>query len=78
MEIDYSKSAEEVGGVLLFHILENLDQAETEIYELVASLLGISPEEAAEVNLLDLISEFKEIEGLNDFFSSLSQLMKLK
>lgn len=74
--IDFKAEQEEVGGQLLIFLFENLDKAETEICELAGSILEIEPDKLLEMPLEDIYTKLKEIEGLKDFFSSLSKLTK--
>lgn len=61
---------EEIGADLLIQIASKAHRAEKEIYALVAEMRGITPAEAAKINLLAFAQELLAAPGLMDFFKS--------
>ena len=72
------KAQEEFGVELFFGIIENLHQAEDEVIEFLADLKGSTAEQIKDMLITDLIDEFKQIEGVENFLSQVGQLMKRK
>lgn len=71
--IDFKGTQEEVGGQLLLFLFENLDKAEDEICELFGGILGIDTGTFLEMSIEEIVEKLKGIEGLSDFFTSLSK-----
>lgn len=76
--IDFKANQEEVGGQIIIFIFENLDKAQDEICELFGGILEIDPNQFLEMSLDEIYNKFKEMEGLKDFFTSLSKLTTSK
>ncbi len=78
-DIDTSGTNEEIGEQTLFFLLENIDKAEDEICELIASITEKSKEDIANLaidEIPDLFDKLMKLEGMSDFFSKVSKLMK--
>ena len=58
---------EEVGKELIMLLITNLHKAENEIYEFVAMYKGITKEEAEELDVIPVLKEILNIEGMKDF-----------
>lgn len=71
--IDFKGTQEEVGGKLLLFLLENIDKAQDEICELFGSILEVEPNAFLEMTIEECIEKIKGIQGLSDFFTSLSK-----
>lgn len=71
--INFKGTQEEVGGKLLLFLLENLDKAQDEICELFGGILEVEPNVFLEMPIEEVIEKLKGIQGLSDFFTSLSK-----
>ena len=71
LEIDFKAPAEEVGGKVLTHIVENMDKAEEEIAEFLGGILELPKEEVLKKPIDEVYHELKEMDGLSDFFTLL-------
>jgi hypothetical protein len=60
---------EEVGKELIILLISNLYKVEKEVYELIASYKKISIEEAQTADIIAIIKELLNIEGLKDFLA---------
>lgn len=72
-------SAEELGNNLLFQFIENIGEAEKEVTEFLADLKGIDVERLRSSSIEEvfaMIDEFKELPGLNTFFTQVGKSMK--
>ena len=78
LEIDFKAPAEEVGGKVLAHVIENIDKAQDEIGEFLGGLLELPKEEVFKKPLDEVYQELKEMGGLSDFFTSLGRSKILK
>jgi hypothetical protein len=77
--IDKNTTEKEIGAKFLFACIENLEQAQGEITEFMASLKEVKKEEIENLSLeetTELITEFLNHKGLKSFLSSVSHLMK--
>lgn len=73
------KTQEQVGGEMILAIGENLHLAENEVNEFMADMVGITAKEFSDLPISKTIKyfeEFKNLEGIKDFFKSAGQLMK--
>lgn len=61
---------EEVGSDLMMQVLSKAHKAENEIYAFVAEIKKITPEEAAEIDLMKFIQDLMSDAGVLDFFKS--------
>ena len=61
-------TAEQIGSELVLQLIKNAYKARVEILRLVASVNGITPEEAVEVDLAEFIKRLLNDVGLSDFF----------
>lgn len=71
----------ELVTVFIQRLIEGIGDAEYEICDFFGSLFGITADEFAVLppsKSIDLIMEFKNHEGLADFFGKVRQLMKLQ
>ena len=60
--IDFKKSDEEkLGGEIVMDLISNIHLAESEFYELIGSISHLSPAEAAEAEIEDLIDVLTEV-----------------
>ncbi|MDQ0417924.1 hypothetical protein J2Z48_002108 [Croceifilum oryzae] len=62
-----------IGIQVFWLLLENSDKAEKEVYEFLASVAGVTPQEMKTMSLSqlgELIQEFQKIPGLANFFRS--------
>ena len=77
---DKSKNSDEKFFIDIFQkILENMGNAQTEVNDFLGSLAGMSGKDFGELPIKDslaIIKEFKELDGVVDFFKYASQLMK--
>lgn len=71
--IDFKGTQEEVGGKLLLFLFENLDKTQDEICELFGGILEIEASVFLEMSIEEVIEQLKGMEGLSDFFTSLSK-----
>lgn len=62
--------AEQVGADLILQIITKAHKASKEVCSFVAEMKGITPKEAAKVDLGEFIEEFKSDESLMGFFKS--------
>lgn len=65
-EID-KPTDEEVGKELIMLLITNLHKAEEEIYNFIADYKGITKEEAEELDIIPVLKELLNIEGMKDF-----------
>jgi len=75
-EIIIEKTQKQVGAEFILSIFENLHLAETEVNNFFADMVGIAPEEFAELHIdktLQVINEFKGISGLSNFLKQANQ-----
>lgn len=63
-------SQKEVGADLIMQLMSKAHRAEQEIYDLVAELKGCSVVEAAQVNLVEFITELTGNKDVMAFFKS--------
>lgn len=79
-EIDVKdKTQEEVGAQMLISIGENLHLAEQEINSFMSSLIGITPEEFANLPIVEgakHFADFKNQKGVADFLKLAAGLMR--
>jgi hypothetical protein len=71
------KSQVQFGAELILTAFENLHLAEYEVNEFFGSLTGMTANEFSELEFektLEIIKEFKEISGIENFFKSAGQL----
>ena len=66
---DSKKDNEELSKQLLILIISKIYKAKDEIYEMIADYKGITVEEAKKVEIIPIIQEILEIEGIQDFLS---------
>ncbi|OLS34455.1 hypothetical protein BTR22_18665 [Alkalihalophilus pseudofirmus] len=79
MDIQPGMTQEQLGGQMMLRAAENLGNAEAEVTDFVASMKGISKEDAEKMSfgdLVDFLEEFKKLPDIQRFFSSVSKLMK--
>ena len=70
---------QEMGMKIMFTLIENLGEAEEEFYKFIADLKRTDAESIKTMGfdeLGQLVNEFKEMKGLNGFFTQVSKLMK--
>lgn len=73
------KTDEEVGLGLIMQVVENAHLAQTEINEFVGGLADMTGEEFGNLPIkksMEIIQEFKELDGIADFFKFVGQSMK--
>lgn len=58
---------EEVGKELITLLITNLHKAENEVYEFIADYKKITKEEAEETDVIPILKELLNIEGMKDF-----------
>ncbi|MCR6096852.1 hypothetical protein HXA31_20415 [Salipaludibacillus agaradhaerens] len=78
-DIKAKMKQEELGLHMMLEAFENIGNAEQEVYEFIGELKGVEASEVAEWDFdqfIEFIDEFKKIEGLDRFFTSVSKLMK--
>lgn len=78
-EIKDGMTQEQLGADLVFKFFESLGDAEEEVLAFIADLKGIKPDELANMDfdqVSAIIDEFKEIKGLQSFFTQVGKLMK--
>ncbi len=63
-------SPEQVGADLMTQIISKAHRAESEIYEFIAALKGITPQKAEEMDLTEFINELVKDSGAMAFFKS--------
>lgn len=63
------KTNEEVGNILISQVLNNLYKAENEFYELIAFYKKTTVEEAKKEDIIKLIKELKNVDGIKDFLA---------
>jgi hypothetical protein len=67
---DPKADANKVGADLMMQIISKAHKAENEIYAFVAEIKKITPEEAAEIDLMKFIQDIMSDAGVLDFFKS--------
>lgn len=67
---DPKADANKVGADLMMQIISKAHKAEKEIYAFVAEIKKITPEEAAEIDLMKFIQDIMSDAGVLDFFKS--------
>lgn len=70
------KTEKQVGAELILSLFENIHLAEKEVNEFLADMVGMKPEEFSELPLektFEIIKEFKNISGLQNFLKQASQ-----
>ena len=70
---------EEIGMELMLQIVENAHMAQSEINDFFGSLSGMSGEEFGKLPIsqpLEIIKQFKELDGISDFFKLVGLLTK--
>ena len=73
------KTAENLGSEIILQIGENLHKVENEVNEFMANMIGCTSKEFAELPLkktLEYFEEFKNLDGISDFFKSAGRLTK--
>jgi uncharacterized protein YdiU (UPF0061 family) len=73
------KSQQEVGAELILTVFENMHLAESDINNFLGDLCGMTEDEFSELQfekVIEVIKEFKNIEGISNFFKSASQSTK--
>ena len=73
------KTQQELGAELIKSVLENLHLAEEEVNEFLSDMAGMEVEEFEELEIdktLEIIKEFKNLKGINDFLSRAGQSVK--
>jgi len=80
IKIDATENWDEQFGIaIILKIAENAHLAQTEINDFLGSLSGMTGEEFGNLPItksIEIIKEFKELDGLADFFGRVGQLMK--
>jgi len=68
-DIDFTKqiSNEELGKMLIKGILDNFYKAENEFIDLIASVKGISKEEATDYDVIKFVMDLMKDERVKDF-----------
>lgn len=68
-DIDFTKglSNEEIGKMLIQAILDNFYKAENEFIDLIASIKGISKEDAENVDVIEFVTELLKDEKIKSF-----------
>lgn len=68
-DIDFTKqiSNDELGKMLVKGVLDNFYKAENEFIDLIASVKGISIEEAAEYDVIEFVIDLLKNEKIKDF-----------
>lgn len=61
---------EQVGADLMTQIISRAHRAESEIYEFISSVKGITPQKAEEMDLVEFIKELTGDSGVMAFFKS--------
>lgn len=75
IEIDISGSDEEIGTRLIKQIAENAHLAQNEINDFMGGLTNMTAEEFGNLPIkesIEIFKEFKELDGISDFFKSAS------
>lgn len=70
IKVDKDTTQTQVGIAIMLKGVENLHQAETEVNEFIASLVGLTAEEFSELPIKDtlsIITQFKEQKGISSF-----------
>jgi hypothetical protein len=78
-EVKEGMSQEQLGADLLFKFIENIGEAEEEVLTFLADLKEMKASELAEMDFeefLTIIEEFKNLKGLQSFFTQVGKLMK--
>lgn len=76
---DDKNSDESLGVQVIVKIAENAHLAQTEINNFIGELAGTSGEEFGKLPIkesLEIIKQFKELDGISDFFKRAGQSMK--
>lgn len=63
-------SQEQLGAEMITQLLGNLSNAEEEVNEFIGELVGVTGEEFSELEIedtLDIINQFKNMEGISGF-----------
>lgn len=79
LKFEDSETDEELVLDLIKKVAENAYMAQTEINNFLGELSGMTGEEFGKLPLkesLAIIKEFKQLDGINDFFKSAGQLTK--
>jgi len=74
-----AKTQNQLGAEMILAIGENLHQAENEVNDFLAELIGITKEEFSNLPITETfkyIEEFKQNEDVKSFFKLAGQLMK--
>lgn len=73
------ESDEKIALTIISKIVENSHMAQAEINSFLGDLAGMTGEEFGKLPIKDsfaIIQQFKELDGIGDFFKSVGQLMK--
>lgn len=76
---DDDNSDQSLGVQVIIKIAENAHLAQTEINAFIGDLCGITGEEFGKLPIkesIKIIKEFKELDGISDFFKQAGQLAK--
>ena len=79
INLDSKGTDEEIGMKLLVQIAENAYLAQNEINEFLGSLTGMTGEEFGNLPIkesMEIMNEFKQLDGIVDFFSLVGQSTK--
>lgn len=79
VNLDSENADQEFGVNLLMKVAENAYMAQDEINDLIGGLCGMTGAEFGELPIsesLKLIAEFKNLDGISDFFEQAGRLMK--
>lgn len=81
LKVEFQKgmSESQMGTMFIQAFIENIGSAEKEVTGLLADLKGLKEPEIEKLTLdetFDMIMEFKEMPGLQSFFTRVSGLMK--
>jgi hypothetical protein len=72
-------SEQQFGTELVMKFVENIGEAEEEVLAFIADLKGMEPDKLAELDFEEaatLIEDFKNLKGLQGFFTQVGKLMK--
>lgn len=70
LKINLKGDQEEVGADLIMQIVSKAHRAEKEIYSFVAEIKDITPQEAADIDLIQFVRELLNDVGVVNFFKS--------
>lgn len=70
LKINLNGNQEEVGADLVMQIVSKAHRAEKEIYSFVAEIKDITPQEAADIDLIQFVRELLNDVGVVNFFKS--------